>query len=56
MEDYDYRCPDCDGRYCPPSGCAKRPGYVWVVGKGWTHPTDAAAYERLGFQVQWPAV
>jgi hypothetical protein len=53
MYDDDFRCPECDGRYCPPSECARRPGYVWVVGKGWKDPETAAALERAGFQVQW---
>lgn len=53
MDTDDYRCPTCDGRYCPWGVCAGREGDVWVNGRGWTTPATARELETSGRTVQW---
>lgn len=46
-----YRCFECDSRYCPPSECLDKPGYLYVVGKGWTPEADARFLAEGGREV-----
>jgi hypothetical protein len=48
----DWRCPECDGRYCSVP-CPRTETSVWVVGHGWTDPETAKAFEAMGRTVQW---
>jgi hypothetical protein len=48
----DGRCMTCDGRYCGAS-CAGRPGYLYVVGRGWVSPEVAESLDAQGLCVYW---
>lgn len=52
MEDFDYRCWNCDSRWCYDGGC-EVPGNVYVVGHGWASPTVARVLEQSGRTVHW---
>lgn len=50
--DFDYRCWNCDSRWCYDGGC-EVPGNVYVVGHGWASPTVARVLEQSGRTVHW---
>lgn len=51
--DEDYRCWNCDSRFCFNGGCSVL-GNVYVCGHGWTDKDTASAMEATGmYRVNW---
>jgi hypothetical protein len=40
MEEYDFRCPECDSRHCV-GGCRRTDTAFYFVGYGWYEPDEA---------------